>query len=312
MPLIRRRKLSVVLNTTSGKIQQMGAEVVVDGLSETWERLGCAADITRTTGNDLTAALVEARDGPSEAVVVAGGDGTVAAAAAVLAGHSKPLGILPLGTLNLAARDVGMPMDWKEAASLLVTTPEVQMDLLEVGDKLFMCIMVMGFYPTLMLGRPEYHGSWMVKTVRTLWDALRSAATYPPLNLRITDGETVHSHRTRIVLVANNDYEDIFGILPVRRSLDAGYFTIYISTHQSQWGLVKAMGEWMVGGWKQDCQVIAIRSTEVEVHMPHKRRVAVMIDGELEKMSLPFIVKIKPNALRVLSPHLSHASQTPA
>jgi diacylglycerol kinase family enzyme len=241
MPLIRRRKLSVVLNTTSGKIQQMGSDVVVDGLSETWERLGCAADITRTTGNDLTAALEEARDGPAEAVVVAGGDGTVAAAATVLAGHSKPLGILPLGTLNLGARDVGMPMDWKEAASLLVTTPEVEMDLLAVGDKLFMCIMVMGFYPTLMLGRPEY-----------------------------------------------------------------------ISTHQSQWGLVKAMGEWVVGGWKQDRHVIAVRSTEVEVHMTHKHRVAVMIDGELEKISLPFVVNLKPKALRVLSPHLSDAPQSPS
>lgn len=287
-------------------------ETVEAGLREIWEELGCEAEFTRASGDDLTTAIESARDGPSEAVVVAGGDGTVAAAATLLAGHPKPLGILPLGTFNLAARDVGMPMDWKEAAALVVTTPEAQMDLLAVGDKLFMCIMVMGFYPKLMMGRPDYHGNWMVKTVRTLWDALRSAATFPPLNLRITDGTAVHAHRTRVVLVANNDYEDIFGVLPVRRSLDAGYFTIYISTHQTQWGLLKAMGEWVVGGWKQDRQVVAIRSTEVEVNMTRKRRLPVMLDGELEKISLPFVVTLKPKALCVLSPTLSEASQPPA
>jgi len=309
---IRRRKLSVVLNRTSGTIQQLGVDVVVDGLREIWENLGYEAEITSTSGDDLTPALESARDGSADAVVVAGGDGTVAAAATLLAGHPKPLGILPLGTFNLAARDVGMPMDWKEAASLVVTAPEAQMDLLAVDDKLFLCIMVMGFYPNLMIGRPDYHGSWIVKTVRTLWDALSSAATFPPLNLRITDGDAIHTHRTRVVLVANNDYEDMFGVLPVRRSLDAGYFTVYISTHQTTWGLVKAMAEWVVGGWKQDRQVIAIRSTEVEVNMTHKRRVPLMIDGEFEKIDLPFIVRMKPKALCVLTPHHAKGAHPPA
>ena len=58
-----------------------------------------------------------------DAVIVGGGDGTVAAAATIFAGQDKPLGILPLGTFNLAARDVGMPLDWQEAAKLLVTAP---------------------------------------------------------------------------------------------------------------------------------------------------------------------------------------------
>ncbi|WP_369122593.1 diacylglycerol/lipid kinase family protein, partial [Clostridioides difficile] len=50
-----------------------------------------------------------------EAVVVAGGDGSMACAAAVMAGRDTPLGLLPLGTMNLLAKDLGLPIDLDEA-----------------------------------------------------------------------------------------------------------------------------------------------------------------------------------------------------
>src|SRR5204863_2043415 len=50
-----------------------------------------------------------------DAIVVGGGDGSVRAAASVLAGADLPLGILPLGTLNHFARDLGLPLDLETA-----------------------------------------------------------------------------------------------------------------------------------------------------------------------------------------------------
>ena len=46
-----------------------------------------------------------------ELLVVGGGDGTISAAASALAGSKTALGILPLGTLNHFARDLGIPTD---------------------------------------------------------------------------------------------------------------------------------------------------------------------------------------------------------
>ena len=59
--------------------------------------------------------LRQALHGETDAVIVGGGDGTVAAASTVFAGQDEPLGILPLGTFNLAARDAAMSMDWQLA-----------------------------------------------------------------------------------------------------------------------------------------------------------------------------------------------------
>lgn len=300
-----RRKLSIILNRESGTLLTLGPDTVEAGLKEIFEELGCTVEIQQVTGPQVQAALESARDGAADAVIVGGGDGTVATAATVFARHDKPLGILPLGTFNLAARDVGMPLDWQEAARALVTAPVGQMDLLDVEGRLFMCVVVLGFYPALVMGRPEYHGSWIVKSFRTLWDGLRSAATFPPLNLNLTSQGKLQRHRTRIALLANNDYEDIFGIIPRRRSLDGGYFTVYISKHQSRLGLIRSFVAWLLGRWKEDRELTVIQATDMEIDVRRRRRIAVMMDGELEKMNLPFRVKLVPKALWVIAPRLA-------
>ena len=133
-----------------------------------------------------------------------------------------------------------------------------------------MCMVVLGFYPALIMGRPEYHGNWIVKTLRTLWGTLRSVAKFPPLHLRVNARGLIQDHRTRLVLLANNDYEDIFGIIPKRRSLDAGYFTIYVSKHASGVGLLRAAVLWLLGRWKQDREIASIRTSQVEIDVRRK------------------------------------------
>lgn len=300
-----RRNLCVILNRESGTLCTLGPDVVEAGLKEVFEELGCTVEIQQVPGKEVRKALEKARDGGADAVIVGGGDGTVATAATVFAGHDKPLGILPLGTFNLAARDVGMPLDWKEAARALVTAPEGKMDLLDVAGNLYMCVVVLGFYPALVMGRPEYHGSWIVKSCRTMWDALRSAATYPPLHLCLQEGDRIERHRTRIALLANNDYEDIFGIIPKRRSLDAGYFTVYISKHQTRFGLLRSFIAWVMGRWKEDREIVVMHATDLEIRVTRKRRIPVMMDGELEKLPVPLRVKLVPKALLVIAPRLA-------
>jgi diacylglycerol kinase family enzyme len=264
--------------------------------------MGCAVEILIVTGDKVKETLRQALHGSADAVIVGGGDGTVASAATIFAGQDKPLGILPIGTFNLAARDVGMSMDWKQAAAQLVTAPVVEADLLDGGGKLHFCMVVLGFYPALVMCQKEYHGNWLFKTVRTLIDAMRSAATFPPLNLSLKQNGVTVNHRTRMVLIANNDYEDMFGIIPVRSSLDAGYFTVYVSKHRTRLGMARFVLTWLLGHWKQDREIISLRATEMEIDVKSKRRLAVMMDGEVDKMALPFKVSLRPKSLRVISP----------
>ena len=303
MASVKRGQLTVVLNREAGTLVSLGPEVVEAGLREILAAMGCGVEILNVTGDKVEETLRQALHSSADAVIVGGGDGTVASAATIFAGQDKPLGILPMGTFNLAARDVGMSMDWKEAAAQLVSAPVVEVDLLDVGGKLHFCMVVLGFYPALMMGQKEYHGNWLFKTVRTLIDATRSMATFPPLNLSLNQNGVTEIHRTRMALIANNDYEDMFGIIPARSSLDAGYFTVYVSKHRTRLGMARSVLAWLLGRWKQDSEIISLRATEMEIDVKSKRRLAVMMDGEVDKMALPFKVSLRPKALRVISPH---------
>lgn len=286
----------------------MGYENVASRLRELMAEAGVKLDLHGVTGSEITDCLRKSLGTDADAVLIGGGDGTVACAAGVFAGSEKPLGILPLGTFNLAARDIGMPLDLEEAVRILLESPAGWMDMMDIGGKPALCVLVLGFYPALRMGKPEYHGNWLVKACRTASLALKSAATFPPLDLILRkDGQSTR-HRSRIALLTNNDYEDLFGLLPVRRSLDGGFFTLYVSNHRTRFGMFKSFLSWTLGRWKQDRELTVLQATEIEIQVAGRRKLAVMRDGEIENLPLPLRVTLLPRALRVIAPRLREES----
>ncbi len=296
-----RKKFIAVLNRDAGTVLQLGPETLASELKKLLEQNGCEAEVHCVPGDEMEQSLRDALQSGADGVLVGGGDGTASAAAEIFSGHAMPLGILPLGTFNLTARDVGMPLEWQEAVLEIIGATVSEMDLLEIDKRLCMCMVVLGFYPSLMMGQPEYHGSHLVKSLQTLWKAVWSMATIPPVDLHINDGGEVRSYRTRLVMIANNDYEDVFGLIPKRCSLNGGYFTVYIAKNHSVLGVVKTCILWLLGRWKRASEITQFPATDIEIDARRKRRMSVMIDGELMKIELPFKVKILPGALRVFS-----------
>lgn len=306
-----QRRFIMVLNEESGTVVRMGKDKTVEILRRVFEEEGqVGLTLHCVTGPDLEQCLEQAVKAGGDVLVVGGGDGSVACAATLLAGQGQgrmALGVLPLGTFNLAARDLGMPLDLEEAARALLTAPVVSMDAMELNGRLYLCLMVLGFYPALKMARPEHHGWWLVRAFHTLRDSIRHAATFPKLDLALVqdDGEALHC-RTRVVLITNNDYEEVFGVLPQRASLSAGFFSVYVSRHRTRLGLLRSLVAWVLGRWKQDREVQRLQTTELEIHAKRPRHqhrsLPVMMDGEVERLRLPLKITLKPGALKVLAP----------
>lgn len=313
MPTHPRKQPAIVLNIESGTIAGIGPDKVVEGLREVFAGEGITAEIDAVPGKEIPDALDRALKGAADFVIIGGGDGTVASAATRLAGQEKPLGILPLGTFNLAARDMGMPLDWKEAALALLDAPVGDMDLLDLDGDLYFCVVVLGFYPALAMGREQYHGSWIVKSWKTMIEIFQSVATFPPLHLTFEDenGEKL-IRRSRMVVIANNDYEDLFGLIPRRSSLDGGFFTVYVSSHRTRWGIFRSFLSWVRGKWKQDREMDFFQAKELEIAVLGRRRLPVMRDGEISKLKLPLKLAIRPKAIRVLAPRLAEEPEAAA
>ena len=128
------QRVLVVLNPVAGQAQ---AEVVRQLLEATFRAHHCEHVIYETTGDDDVAAEIAGLEPAGlDLVVAAGGDGTVALVAHALVGHDLPLGILPLGTANVLALELGIPGDPAGAAELLVGEHRRRaLDLMRVGNR---------------------------------------------------------------------------------------------------------------------------------------------------------------------------------
>ena len=122
-------------------------------------------------GQDQTRAAVE--DG-ADVVIAQGGDGTVRACAAALAGGGVPLGLLPAGTGNLLARNLGIPRDLDGAVATLVAGSRRDVDLVELDGEPFVVMGGSGFDAELFAGTSDElkdsigWGAYVVSGVRTL------------------------------------------------------------------------------------------------------------------------------------------------
>jgi diacylglycerol kinase family enzyme len=101
---IRNSSAHLIVNPAAG-----GAAGFLDGLTKGARERGIRAHVLKP-GEDARLAAIAAAQGGSEVLAVAGGDGSVSAVATVAAEHEVALAIVPMGTLNHFARDLGLDL----------------------------------------------------------------------------------------------------------------------------------------------------------------------------------------------------------
>src|SRR5687767_794967 len=106
---------SVLLNLRSGRLLGMKGSHAARKIALLCKQAGVEAEVHPSQPRHFADQVRRAARNGADAVVVAGGDGTIRTAAKLLAGTDKPLGILPLGTRNRLARALGIPVDPAEA-----------------------------------------------------------------------------------------------------------------------------------------------------------------------------------------------------
>lgn len=264
---------------------------------------GHRLDLKVVAPTELNSALKKAATSESNVLLVGGGDGTITSAAKILQGSDKALGVIPLGTFNLEARDLRIALDPFEAVDQLMDSEIEEIDLMEVNDECCLCATVIGFYPTLAQSREDFHGkSWWKKSIQIVREIATVAVTSPVLDLEITSDNTTIQRRTRLAAFAPGHYEDGIGIIPVRDSLSSGELSAYVSEHLSRTQMLSAAIGYLSGNLLDTEKMIRIETTELIVNVKRRRKIPAMIDGEIVSLQLPCRMRILPRALKVLRP----------
>ena len=295
-----RRRVPVIVNERSGPGHGTDAYTEI-------RRLFALHDMTADIhvaqgGEELQACVHEALRQHPGVVVAAGGDGTVNAVASSLRGSDVALGILPLGTLNHFARDLGVPADVEGAVAAIARGRAVAVDMGEVNGRMFVNNASLGLYPHIVrdrarrqerLGHSKY---WAM-----LWSTLSVLGRHPFLRLKLRLDGRVQRCRTPFVFIGNNDYVMEGFHIGKRATLRDGKLSVYTTRRRGRLPLLRLMLRAIFGRLKQAEDFIMEEARSVRVESP-RRLLLVATDGEVAALPTPLEFRVHPAALRVLLP----------
>ena len=290
----------VLLNRGGGAVA--ADEQIADKVKAAVEAAGIDADLELIDGGECEVRCRAIAERGDELLVVGGGDGTISAAASALVGTQTKLGILPLGTLNHFARDLGIPVELGDAAKLLASGTERRVDVAEMNGRIFINNSAIGLYPLMVVDRDlQRKRLGRSKRLAMLVASLRTLARFNHQRLTLTVNDEKAQVDTPLLFVGNNDYRLDIGAPGERESLDDGELCVLVMRQKTRLGLIAASVRALFGRARRDDMVRIDHVERLRVDS-HRTNLAVSLDGEVVRSTPPLDYKIRKQALRVIAP----------
>jgi len=269
---------------------------------------GLEAELISTKAGTLPERIELACALAPDMLVVAGGDGTLACAAQRIAGTGIVLGILPFGTANVLARDLGIPIGDVAAAVATLRDGRVrEIDAAEVNGQLYLCGSMLGLPARLAryreMGRGK--GSMTRLWLRFARAAFRAFARYGAPRVVLTvDGRPLEL-RAGAIMITPNLLDDRTGRRLGRDRLDDGRLGLYALKQVDLSAILRLLTRLVLRSSRRDPDLHGESAREVVVTRMGRRAartIRVMNDGEVNLMAPPLTYRIVPRAIRVMSP----------
>jgi diacylglycerol kinase family enzyme len=234
-----------------------------------------------------------------DVVLACGGDGTVTAAATGLAGTVTPLAVIPLGTGNLLARNLGLPSDLGEALTVALTGSSRRLDVGRANGSLFLTMAGLGLDAKMLAGASEQvkkRFGWaasVVAALRHLWDR--------PMRVRLrTDSGPPVRRRASGVIVGNvGALQGGVPLLPDAQP-DDGRLDLVVLTARSGGGWLAVVLHVLLRRPEATSRVLrrTFAQLRIDLDQPHLWE----LDGEVMGRTRQLIINISPGALTVRVP----------
>ena len=269
------------------------------------ERAGRWLEVAVRPGEDLTA-LVREVSGDADVVLAAGGDGTVRAIAEALLGGKVPLGILPCGTVNVLARELGIPLgDAADAVDIGLDGREQLLDVGLCGGEPFL-LMCSGGVDSATVAQVNENLKSAVGATAYAFAAVGALATFVPPTVTVTiDGVALPPTDVFLVAVGNTSlYGGDLRLLPSAR-IDDGLLDIVLFTAPPlptalrNAAFLPQMADLALGRHAHSDGVLLYQGRTVTLHSDPP--ISLQRDGDLIGET-PASFTIAPDALRVKAP----------
>ncbi|HEY9436110.1 MAG TPA: diacylglycerol kinase family protein [Blastocatellia bacterium] len=302
----RRRRIYCVINCLAGSAADVqrealhqafadhGRDYEVESIVEICARPKSLAQIVR-----------QAIASDADVIAAGGGDGTISTVANQLVGTHVALGVLPFGTLNHFAKDLGIPLDPRAAVEVVCRGAIKRVDVGEVNGRYFINNSSLGVYPDAVRVRERWRpllGKWPALAI----GALTVLRRFPTLKLSLDiDGRRLR-RRVPLLFVGNNAYSVEWPDLGERERLDEGCLSFWLMREASRLALLRSALSLLLGRLRLAPEIEASRVQSLTVNSRRRRlrRLRVAVDGEVIRLRTPLRYRIRPQSLSVCVPEM--------
>jgi diacylglycerol kinase family enzyme len=283
-------KLKAFLNTACGNAEAAREALAKAGL-----------ELEAVQPGELMTRLKQAVDHGTKRILVAGGDGTIAAAASLIAKTDIELAALPGGTLNHFAKDHGIPTDLGKAAFVAGSGPVVGADLGYVNDCVFLNTTSLGAYVTFVRERErlEKHLGYSIGSVIAFGKMLSEIRTF---SVTLEAKGEKKTYRASLVFIGVGERELKLPILGNRVKNGKRKLHVMIVQGRKPARLFALALAGITKGRQQaeklpDFDDFLVDTCRIDLTRP---TATIGLDGELKRLKTPLDYRIERDALRLV------------
>ena len=242
----------------------------------TIRRLASGADLQFTSGPDDARRLAaDAAKAGARIVVACGGDGTVSEVANGLAGSSTTLGVMPLGTMNVFAKELDLPSDLDAAWRVIETGKTREIDLPTANGAHFIQLAGVGL-DAQVVKETSWASKKRLGPLSYILSAAQIASRRPPL-LRVETDDQIREGS--FVLVGNGRYYGAKLVLFPHARPDDGRLDVLVFKNLGYLDIARYIGGVLIGHHTDMADVEYFQTSELRVTCGTP--VPVELDGEL-------------------------------
>ena len=290
-PAPTQSRLQAFLNSECGN---------ADGAREALNEVGF--ELIEVKPAQLKERIKAAVDSGVKRILVAGGDGTIATAAGLVAGTKTELAILPGGTLNHFAKDHNIPTDLGEAAAVAGGKGIVRTtDVAYVNDNVFLNTSSMGAYVTFVRDRERFekHVGYTIGSVAAFIRTLSDLRTFS-VTLEV-EGQK-KTYRTSLVFIGEAERELKMPTVGNRVENGRRGLHVMIVRGRKRARLFSIALAGIAKGTKEASRLpefddFLVESCRIDLNRP---TATIGLDGELKRMSTPLDYRIERDALKLV------------
>ncbi len=301
------RAFHIYINNQSGFVIKNGEEAIETVIRNS----GIPLDSLNFMEPDALFSLLNNEDLSDKSLLIGGGDGTIRSIAAIALKKGFSFGLLPMGTMNLLAHDLGIPLPLSKTMEAYKTsTKDIAIDVGMVNGENFLCCAGIGIMPEASKYRETLRKNRDITMLPKLTAFILEHMNIEHFTaIEMTMAGRRRRLKTSSLVISNNRFAQKEGWAPShenfkKANLQDGELGIYVLKAKNWFDKIRILFKLGLGGWKNDPVISEWASKELKVNTSKKEEL-VSLDGEPYTIATPLHFTVKSHSLNILIPHIS-------